>query len=401
MIEDEDVFVFKSFTGLRNDVPPEDMSATDLTTADNVDVTDANKLRRRGGTTPTGVVSPCHSLWFGAGTWLAVCDGDLVKLTRTNSGYTTSLVRQAVGSPRMAYWAVGSRVFFSNGVVSGVYDAGENAARQWGIATPAQPTASVVPYGSLPPGTYQYTVAHQRGGQVSGAPMARVVDVPPGGGGVSITWATPPDDVDYVRVYVSAANGEVMYLADALPRTSTSALVVSEPSGAPVEFLHMAPPEPGEHIGYLAGHMYVARGSRVYRSEPYAPELFDLRAGYQFRSGVTMLAPLEDSILVGTQTELCIVRGKDPVQAGYENLLPVGVVPGSLAYGQAADRGQASGRDAYFMTADGNIMRVSSDGGMASVVRGRFTIPGSAPNAGAAVVRKTRGVVQYVLTTTG
>lgn len=124
---------FKGFTGLKNTVGRERLSAADLARADNVDLDDAGELRRRRGYTKkmSGVF---HSLFTtDTGHTLGVKDGALGLI---NPNYTFATIQAGVGGDPdvhpIAYVQIGPTVYFSNAVTSGQISLGDFSVAAWG-----------------------------------------------------------------------------------------------------------------------------------------------------------------------------------------------------------------------------------------------------------------------------
>lgn len=395
---DKDVFAFEQFLGLRNVVVEENFDPGDLVVARNVDVTDDKRLRRRAGHGAPVFTSAAHSVWSDGDMALFVSGSDLYRLY---PDYTFEVVRGGLTlDRRMYYTAVADRVYFSNGVESGVYTPA--GARTWGLARPiAQPTATVIG-GTLPAGTYQYAVTFLRDdGQESGTGIAGTVELLVAGGLQFDLIAVSTDThVIAKRLYVSPPNGAHLYQQAVLAAAEETATYTAPVIGTLVlatQFLS-APP-PGQHLGYFAGRTLVAAGNRLYVSEPYAPELFDLRRSYPFTGRISLVAPVEDGVYLGTEGQIVWLPGKDPATWVHQPRASYGAIAGTLAYGNAEDVGEGlTGPAAYFATAEGLCVGLNG-GSFRNLTNGRFVYP--ATKEGAGVVRGSRGSNQYVTTLRG
>lgn len=391
MVSDKDVFPFSEFAGLRNTVDPAEMDPTDLVEARNVDVTDSKRIRRRKGFGSAVVSGACHSFWSN-GAQAFVVRG--VELLQVMPNFSTKVLRGGLtAAAPMAFTAVGERVFFSNGHENGVIEDG--VARGWGITHPPLPAVAKIA-GSLRAGKYQYALTHSDAyGQESGTGMSGVIELAEPAGLAFTLPGSAPSGVAAVNLYLSQPDGELMYRADAMHPAATLATVSAPIDGvAPLTTQFLSPPPPGAHIAYAYGRMYVADGARVYYSEPYAPELFDLRKQYPSESLVTMLAPVSGGVFIGTETEVGWVSGANPEKTEFTHKAPHAVIPGTLAYGPTDDFStEAGGRAAYFATADG-IMRGLPGGQLENLTKARYSYP--AAQRGAGVVRSTNGVSQYL-----
>lgn len=389
-LADKDVVQFADFTGLRNTVEPENMETGDLVTATNVDVTDAKRLRRRKGFDAPVVSGACHSFWSSGDIALVARGAELLLV---NPNFTTITLRSdlTLDSP-ISFSRVGDRVFFSNGYENGVIESG--AARSWGLPVPALPAVAKIT-GALRPGKYQY-VTTVRGalGQESGAGLAGLIELTePGGLAFSGFGAFSPGLS--INLYLTQPDGDQLYLAEELSTGATAAVVTTPRDGTTLlvtQFL--SPPPTGSHIGYAYGRMYVAHGNRTYYSEPYAPELFDLRKQYQSESLVTMVAPIDGGLFIGSETDVGWVGGTDPEKGEFVSRVPYGVIPGTLAYGSPDDTSGSPGGSVVYFATTGGIMRGTPGGVLENLTRDRYEYPTAARGAG--VVRTIGGVAQYL-----
>lgn len=390
-VSDKDVFSFSEFAGLRNTVDPAEMDPADLVTALNVDITDARRVRRRKGFGAPVVSGACHSFWSSGAHAYVVRAGELLQVM---PDFTVKVLRAGLtAAAQVEFDIVGERVFFSNGHESGVIEGG--VARPWGLAVPGLPSAAKVT-GSLRTGRYQYVVTFSdQLGQESGAGRAGLIDLAEPSGLAFSSFGAVPDNAATINLYLSQPDGDTLYLVDQLHPAATLTTVTAPIDGVvPLSTQFLSPPPPGAHIVYSYGRMYVSDGQRVYYSEPYAPELFDLRKHYPTESLVTMLAAVDGGVFIGTESEVGWVSGTEPSKSVPAHKAPHGVVPGTLAYGPTDDFGGAvDGKAAYFATT-GGIMRGLPGGQLENLTRARYQYPTAARGAG--VVRTTGGVAQYL-----
>jgi len=245
-------------------------------------------------------------------------------------------------------------------------------------------------------------VTHVRDdGQESGAGIASTIDLSIAGG-IRFDLIPVPTDptISSKRLYLSPPDGDRMYLQMVLTPDSEEASVVDYRHGTvalATQFL-TAPPA-GTILAYFNGHVLVASGSRLYPSEPYALELFDYRRAQPFGSPITLVAPVTDGVYLGTEGQIIYLAGKDPATWVFQPKFSVGAIPGTLAYTDAAnvDEGQ-TGLAAIFATADG-ICAGLSGGSIRDLTNDRFRYP--VTKVGAAMVRGSDGIVQYVATLKG
>ena len=325
---------YKSFNGLRNDVGPERFGTGDLVAANNVDIDKTGRIARRDGYTRK-VAGAAHSLWAQGGTALFVAGTNLMRLS---TDYSATVLR-AVSGARASFSQVGERVYFSDGTNTGVYE--NSAVRSWGMAAPALPVATLVG-GSLTPGTYQFTITKSRAdGQESGAALAGVVEVAEGQG-LQLDWLSADNtDATAWNIYLTTPNGDTLYLAMSQPtalKTYTVAASDVLALALPLTTQFMVPAPAGQLVSYYRGHMFVAVGSVLYMSEPFAYEMFDLRNYIEFDAPITMIAPIEDragavaGVFIGTEKSTGVLTGSGPADFQYVAKVDYGVVLGALDY---------------------------------------------------------------------
>jgi len=303
--------VYREFTGVRNDVGPERFGPGDLVAADNCDLDSTGKLKRRRGFAPV-LAGDFHSLWSDGDLCLMASDSELLRLL---PNYTTITLRDDLSSvARMAYCRVNERVYYSNGYQTGVVENG--ASRSWGIAPPVYQPAAAAIGGELYAGTYQYALTFLRqDGQESGTSVAGSIDLAANSGiAFSFIQLSTDPGVTHKAIYLSPANGEVLYRALTLDNATTSASYTDNgvrlQSPLDTQFLQDA--IPGHLICYYRGRLYVARDNLLFPAEPFAYELFDLRRYLPFDSRITLLAAMTDGIFVGTEHQQLFLAGRGP-----------------------------------------------------------------------------------------
>lgn len=396
----EGMFAFDAFRGLRNNVGPSAFAPGDLRVATNVDIDDSLGVMRRKGFSSPVTAAVDRSLWADGSVCLGV-GSDALKLV--NPDYTTVTLRSGLAPGRaLSYAAVADRVFWSNGVDTGVVQGGVD--RSWGLSIPSIPVATAAP-GALSAGTYQYAVTYLRqDGQESGAPRAGVITLAaPGGVLLSSISASSDPTVAYKAIYLSAANGETLFAVGLIVNADTTFLIDEQrQQSSPLLTQFLAPPPAGDHVAEFRGHTFVAVGDRLYPSEPYSPELFDYRKGLGIGDAITLLAPMPDGsgMYIGTPSKIVWVQGSSPSEWVYRTVARYGAVPGTLSYGDGSllGDGSSSGEIAFFATARG-LCAGRSGGALLNLTEDRFAYP--IQERGAGVVRRHGGMAQYLCTMRG
>lgn len=331
---DRDAVTYAEFSGLRNDIAPERFDATDLAVANNVTLDKSRRIARRAGATRR-VNMPAHSLWAAGDQALYVSADALYRLS---AALVPTLLRNGMSGAPVSYARAGDSVYFNDGVVSGVIEAG--AARSWGMAVPQ--VAANVAVGDLTPGTYGFTATYLRAdGQESGAPGAAFGTLAAGQSFTITVPASIDPDVVGKRIYLTTPDEEALYCAATLDNTGAA----YTPSAADIAAMNeplitqfMGPAPAGQLVAYYKGRMFVAVGDVLYPSEPFAYELFDLRNYIQLDGPITLLAPMEDQsgegsgFFIGTTKSCGVLAGSDPAEFKYTPKTEYGAVQGALAF---------------------------------------------------------------------
>ena len=325
---------YKVFNGLRNDVQPERFSRGDMLTATNIDIDSTGRISRRAGYTQRNA-APAHSLWANDQLSVFVSGAQLLKL---NADYSVAALA-AVSGGRLDYCAVGERVYFTGANDTGVIEDG--AVRTWGMAVPALPTATAMS-GQLDAGIYQFTLTHTRDdGQESGAMAAGTITL---GDGMTIEFNLPAlnDPTIVARsIYLTPPNGDALFQAISLPTALRTYMLVKldiDMLTLPLVTQFLQPAPAGQLVAYYKGRMFVASGSILYMSEPFAYEQFDLRNYIDLDAPITMLATVEDKpgsiagLFIGTEKSTGVLTGSGPQDFDYAPKVNYGAVLGALAY---------------------------------------------------------------------
>jgi len=389
---DTDGYVrFGPFKGLRNDVAPDAMGLDDLAEANNVHLNNAGELVSRDPIGEVLIAGDAHSL-YASSLICVVVQG--TSLLRVNANYSASVLRTGLAQGRpVSYWPLGAKLYWSNGVDTGVIENGVD--RSWGLAVPGLPAAVAVA-GTMPVGAYQFVLTYLRNdGQESGASVAGKIVVPDRGGihFTSIPVSSDPT-VTQKCLYVTMRDGTVLYAAAVLANAVATHTVNAEPNinlECHTQFLQ--PPPAGDIVAVAPGHALVAVGNVLHVSEPYSFELFDRRKAQQFEQRITIVAPVADGVYLATTETTAWLRGAVS-EAEFIEKASYGGVPGTLAYTPRSAVGQGGdGNIAMWMSTRG-VVAGTDAGELRNMTEERFSFPSAI--SGAAVVRQTSGINQYI-----
>lgn len=380
--------VLTSFAGIRNTLPPErlhvlpdrDNGSTDLVDAVNVDLDNSGQVGRRAGTTLVRA-GAAHSIWSQGDMCVFVSGTSLMRLYPDYSSEVLAV--GLVSGARVNYVEVNGRLYWSSATQSGVVADGRG--RSWGMDIPLPPGLAVIG-GQLTPGQYQCVITHVRNdSQESGAALPSVIKLT-ADGGIRVTWPTPPNPVEWVRVYLSAPDGTVLYLADEVQATDQYTEITACAFALPLNTQWMDKPPPGQGLAYANGRVYIAVGVHIFGTTELGYEYVDLR-DYLPLDGtrVRLIAGVEGGLFAATEHAAYFLRGKTFDSMEMVIVATSGGIEGSVAYvdGRTATGipEMAGKRCVLFATGDGVLLGLP-DGTVMNLTRERYRFE-RAPSAAA------------------
>lgn len=390
---------FSVFAGIKNTVPAErlhalptkDNATVDLAAAVNVDIDDSGQLSRRAGQV-LHVAGAAHSLWADGDTCLYVADATLRRLQPDMS----SVALATVSDNPMAYVEVNARVYWSNGVETGVVD-GLN--RAWGMSIPASAQLGAIA-GTLTAGTYQVALTHQRrDGQESGAGLTAQITLADGAG-IAVAWSRPEDaDIVAVNVYLSEPNGMVPYLAGTFDIGSGSAAITGPALAVPLNTQWLDAPPAGQCLTAHNGRILIAAGAYVFGTVALGYEYVDLRDYLAIDgSRIGFLIGVRHGLYIGTAHAVYFAAGERLEEYSLKRVVDAACVPRSalLADGMAVTGNpDLAGRQVALFATSLGICLGLEDGSVVPLTQERFAYQAGA--TGAAIFRNEAQLTQYLL----
>lgn len=380
---------FKTFAGIKNTLPPERLEPADLIAADNIDLDESGRAARRAGQTLL-VTGDAHSIWSENGLCLFVKDGVLKQLY---ADYSTGALVAGLNDAPVSYLNVNDRVYWSNGTQTGVVAGGVN--RSWGMDAPLYMPMATPISGSLTAGTYQYLMTRLRDdGQESGAGLAGSIDLSDNSG-LRFSWS---EDAAEVALYLTEPNGTTLYQAAIVPAAGTYDFTGGNLS-LPCDTQWLDKPPAGQCMAFYRGRIYIGHGAFIYATTALGYEHVDLRDYLAIDgSTITMLAPLEAGLLVGTEDGLYFLGGNALSEFAIVPRQQVAVLPRSLLLQdgqQVTGKAEYAGRQvALFTTAEG-ICMATPDGSVMNMTQDRYAF--NAAGVAAAGFRNDALLTQYLL----
>lgn len=366
------------FKGIRNVVPAEQIAADELAAAVNVDVNDNGRIIRRVGQTSFNA-GAADSLY---------AHGSVAVFRRSNALYRllpsggSALLVSGVNQP-VAYCGVGGRIYWSDGLVSGVIVSGE--PESWGIRPPlTQAAHAALASGNLPLGRYMYAVTFLRDGEESGTgAAAETAEI---AGGLSFSALPVPTDATHKALYLTRPNGRELYRAMVLPAATTTATYLGDTTalGQRLETQWKQNPPPSACIAEHNGSLLLGVGNHVLFTDAYRHDLVDpVRKSYRFDACVRLIAPVQGGVYVGTDNAVEFLAGDDIASVTRDVKATYGAVPGTLNYVDGSFLGtvQLSGRTALFATQEG-VCAGGQGGAFVNLSFDRYTYPVAGSGAG-------------------
>lgn len=302
----------------------------------NVDPTrDGQTLSRRAGYVELRTGIDLHSVWGdGDFPWLLFIENGTL-YGQQAAGDTPIALATGFSEDPVSYTRINADVYFSDGTRSGLVTAGGDV-HPWACEAPIdQPTLTAVS-GDMAPGRYQVAVTYRDAlGRESGTGLARIIDLP-AGGGIQLTHIPQPvdDGVTIIQVYVSEPNGEVLYSAAKIPVGMTSAGAGHVVRKMPLRTQFHTPLPAGQVITAGHGRLFVGAGRVLYWSDALRYGQGILADNYlRFGATLTGLAAIERSglyVMSGKRTYW--LAGPDPKEWHVETAYTHGAVAGTLSW---------------------------------------------------------------------
>jgi hypothetical protein len=292
--------------GLNNRAPDFKLAAKDgsfVRAAVNVDITQEGTAKRRRGYEQLVAGTSCHSFWSDDFDAYYADGGSLFHISGLPTTPVATTLRNDLVPGRPVSYARGDdgQVYYSNGVVIG-------RVLSTALSDVAPPLFTVTPGvagaagGALPAGAYTVCLTQVAAdGRESGSTMPVQVDVP-ANGRIDITGmpAAFPAGVAAISIYVSSVNDGTPLRAFVLETAAASfSVTVSGAAGGRCMTTLMVPMPAGDVVRYHRGRLFVATGSTLFYSEPYAPGMHNAMRGFiSLPATITVVEPCVGGVWV-------------------------------------------------------------------------------------------------------
>jgi hypothetical protein len=313
--------------GMNNRAKDHDLPPGTLRNAVNIDIDNQGNLSRRKGMEKVLGGISMHSGWSCDAWSLVVAAG---RLKIFNADHTLTDLMPVHGP--VCYEELNGIVYFSDGM--GAYKLlSDGTIVRWGVSPPAAPAvASTV--GNLPSGRYLVAVTPiANDGSEHGASPLVPIDLGDDAGLILTLPNAGDPQVAYLRVYLSTANGKVLYAAKDVPVSAGSTTITDVPGeGVVLQTIGVTAMRPCKRIAEYRGRLYAvdAEDPRfVWYTDPLAYDR--LRPGKSFlphAHPVDLLAADTNGIWVAEGERTLFYSGANPEQFTPQTTLDYGAVPG-------------------------------------------------------------------------
>ena len=323
----------KTILGLNNADPSERLifdqenQAALFKKIENFDLDKTGRISRRDGYTKVYEGTNIHSLYTNGSMIVFVEDEALNKLNTldyTATEITTDII------DNVNYLSINNNIYYSDGHTKGVIIS-DATKRDWGIEYPQGQSTLATTNGGLYAGRYQVAITYVASdGRESGARLAGVIELSDNQGIVLTNIPISSDStVTNKRIYISQANGEVLYLAYEIANSVTSLNIIAGIWSYPLRTQYIVPPPVNTAIEIYNGRLYVAKDNFVYYSEPFAYEWFKTGFNFfKFPENVTEIIAVNDGIYVDSDI-LYFLRGNDPNEMSLDQIGDIKLIKNS------------------------------------------------------------------------
>lgn len=244
--------------------------------------------------------------------WVVLAQDNELKLINT-ADYSMSSLYTLDSSDQLDYCEHNGDLYFSNRSTIGFVPYGSSVARALGIPNPDPgPILAATTNGSLRAGTYTVALSYVDDlGRESGLGEYVQVTLPVDGG---ITASGLPTHSGWkLRVYITAPDGEVLYLNSEFNAVTTTININTFRELKQTDTAALVPMEPGSFIRPFNGRLYTCQDNVISFSEPLRYGVTNLSTNkITMNDSITIFEPVLGGIYVGAGTKVWFMEGGDP-----------------------------------------------------------------------------------------
>jgi hypothetical protein len=376
--------------GINNVAQDTEVPAGALRSALNVDLTDEGKPRRRGGQSSI-YAGDARSL-YSSGDFTIFAEADVLKRLFADNSTTTLYAGLDSNNP-ISYAEVNTTIYFTDGDNNLQTTLG-GVVSPLGLPSPVTlPALTTTTTGGMDEGTYQVASTEvTSNGEESGAGMAQVVTLTQGQG-ILVSGVSFSSGASATNIYVSKANGEVLYYHSQTSSTSTS--IMEKPQGRKLETQFMDELPAGQLMFYYKGRLWVAQDNVLWYSEPLRYGLCRLSANFiQFPERITIGQAVLDGIYIVADKGY-FLAGTDPKQMQQVVVSPYRAVEGTgmILSPDVFGLEDVLEDTAYWFGTNGAVLGLPG-GAVKNITEDRLVVPDYV--SGATMLRSKAGIQQVI-----
>lgn len=293
-----------------------------LAQADNVDLDNANRVRRRAGFGLVQAMTGAHSVF----------KNYLVRASTiysfTLAPYSETLVKVLESDAKMSWLEFNGSVYFSNGTDSGRIESG--TVYPWAMPTPGTPVCTSIA-GTIPAGLYQVAVSYFNNvtGEEGGLSASNNFEVT-APGTIRVTLPGAVTGATHVKVYISKINGEVPALYTTVTAATASVDITSTNTTQTGGMTYVEPLPAGTRIFMHMGRLCSVKDNILFYSDPYRIGYYQPHEGYiPFATTVSIATPCQMGVYVAADKTYWIPGDLKTPDHPISDVLPYGAVPGT------------------------------------------------------------------------
>lgn len=314
--------------GVNNVFREDRLTRYQLREAKNVDLLPGGHPRRRRGRTPIFQGGKFHSINSVGRFLVFVKDGELCT---SEDLVNYSAVRSGIAG-ELAMEIINGELYYSDGIVTGVLGV-DGSHRELGCPSPErQPIVIVDLDGGLYEGVYQVAVTFvSEAGVESGTPMAANIQVPEGGGVMLHEIPQPDFPAQAIRIYMSDANGDRLYLRTQIDPGTTQFLIGHKRprKRLDTQFLEALPGS--DFLAEYNGRLFAMKDNMLMFSEPLNFGMYQPVHNYVLLASKGRgVASVRDGIYFSDSDGAFFLQGSRPREFSISSVDHAPAQPGSM-----------------------------------------------------------------------
>lgn len=330
-----------------------------LRAAENVDLSDEGKARRRAGYRKVRAGTRVQSIFADPRLpYMAARVGDDLLLLEGDQLELAQSIATGLGTAPAAYAVLNNELLWTvEGVATGRVDMmGEPTSL--GAPRGVLPALQAGAGGGLDGGRYLVAVSYiLDSGEQGGASDPQAVTVADNGA-IRVVLPDPPDAVTEMRIWRTEADGTLLQHAMDVPAGVAEAILMKGALGVDCETLDLQPLPAGHEIAVLNGIAWVAVGSHVYHGRALRP--FQHHPGHDripYRDRIDLMLPVGEGenagMFIASGKRTFFVAGPRTATLNQRIAYGHGAVPGTGLLAPAEMFGRSGGLVAYWMGRNG------------------------------------------------